>query len=159
MSEYKSIHTGEEIDEGINRAINLEKTAGLGTDKIMSQKAVTEELNNKVDKLEGKGLSSNDFTDEMRDKLTGLNKNYLINIEKSWSISSENTYMQTIPVNGVNETDTAVISLEISADEDLADKEFQVFNRIRNIKINNGSITVYIKGNIPDVPIKIRIRT
>ena len=46
MAEYKSIHKGEEIDEAVTRAFNLSETTGLNSDKIMSQKAVTQELQN-----------------------------------------------------------------------------------------------------------------
>lgn len=63
MAEYKSIHTGREIDEAVTRALNLADTTGLSPDKMMSQKAITEGLNNKMEKSEGKGLSSNDFSD------------------------------------------------------------------------------------------------
>ena len=38
----------------------------------MSQKAVTDELNNKVDKVTGKGLSTNDFTTAEKTKLAGI---------------------------------------------------------------------------------------
>ena len=82
MAEYKSIHKGEEIDEAVTRAFNLSETTGLNSDKIMSQKAVTQELQNKVDKVEGKGLSSSDFTDEEKLKLssieTGANKTIVV---------------------------------------------------------------------------------
>ena len=82
MAEYKSIHKGEEIDEAVTRAFNLSETTGLNSDKIMSQKAITQELQNKVDKVEGKGLSSSDFTDEEKLKLssieTGANKTIIV---------------------------------------------------------------------------------
>lgn len=40
---------------------------------VYSSKKTTDELNNKVDKVEGKELSSNDFTDEEKTKLSELN--------------------------------------------------------------------------------------
>ena len=273
MAEYKSIHTGGEIDEAVSRALNLENSVGNNPDKIMSQKAITEELNNKmnktegkglssndftdeeklklasiedganktviagelgnstteaisqsavtkalegkfgtdsiidiqhggtsattaceardnlgvysrnqidekfqvipqvvqkavtekldskVDKIEGKGLSTNDFTDEMKNKLTGSNKSYLITIDKVWSAYSEDTYMQIVPVNGIKETDIAAVCIETSKDEFLADKELEIWNRITRIVINSGSITVYIKEKMPDISIKIIIKT
>ncbi len=273
MAEYKSIHTGGEIDEAVSRALNLADTTGLSPDKIMSQKAITKELNSKmeksegkglssndfsdeeklklehienganktivagelgdseteaisqsavtralerkfgtdsiidiqhggtsattageardnlgvysknqidekfqvispavqkvidekldskVDKVEGKGLSTNDFTNEMKNKLNGSNKSYLVSVDKVWSAYSEDTYMQIVPVNGIKETDTAVVCIETSKDEFLADKELEIWNRITRIVVNNGSITVYIKGKMPDISIKIRIKT
>lgn len=273
MAEYKSVHTGGEIDEAVSRALNLTDAIGLSSDKIMSQKAITEELNNKmdktegkglssndftdeeklkltniedganktivaqelgnstteamsqsavtkalegkfgtdsiidiqhggtsattaceardnlgvysrnqidekfqtipqvvqkavtekleskVDKVEGKGLSTNDFTDEMKNKLNGSNKSYLITIDKVWSAHDDSTYMQIVPVNGIKETDIAVVCIETSKDEFLADKELEIWNRITRIVVNSGSITVYIKGKMPDISIKIRIKT
>ena len=123
------------------------------------QKAVTEKLDSKVDKIEGKGLSTNDFTDEMKNKLNGSNKSYLITIDKVWSAYSEDTYMQIVPVNGIKETDIAAVCIETSKDEFLADKELEIWNRITRIVINSGSITVYIKEKMPDISIKIIIKT
>lgn len=129
------------------------------TGNISNQKDLTEKLDSKIDKIEGKGLSSNDFTNEMQDKLVSVNKSYLISIDKVWSNFSENTYMQVIPVNGIKEKDIAMVCIELSNDETLADKELEVWNRVTRIVINNGSITIYIKGKVPDVSIKIRIKT
>ncbi len=72
MAEYKSIHKGEEIDEAVTRAFNLSETTGLNSDKIMSQKAVTQELQNKVNKVEGKGLSTNDYDDTSKEAVDAL---------------------------------------------------------------------------------------
>lgn len=69
MAEYKSIHSGSEIDEAVTRALNLLEVLGTDSNKMMSQKAITEFLDTKVDKVEGKVLSSNDFTDEYQKNL------------------------------------------------------------------------------------------
>lgn len=124
------------------------------TGNISNQKDLAEKLDSKIDKTEVK-----DFINEIQDNLVGLNKIYLITIDKVWSNFSENTYMQVIPVNGIKEKDIAMVCIELSDDETLADKELQVWNRITKIVINNGSITAYIKGKVPDVSIKIRIKT
>ena len=105
MAEYKSIHKGQEIDEAVTRALNLSGNLGVRSDKMMSQKAITQELEKKIDKIEGKDLSSNDFTDELREKLINVNKTYLIRIEKIWNKISDNTYTQIIPVTGIKEKD------------------------------------------------------
>lgn len=129
------------------------------TGNILDQKDLTEKLDSKIDKIDGKGLSSNDFTNEMQDKLINVNKSYLISVDKVWSNFSENIYMQVIPVNGIKEKDIAMVCIELSDDKVLADKELAVWNRITKVMINNGSITAYIEGNVPDVSIKIRIKT
>ena len=53
-------------------SVNVVQTTGQSTTAVMSQKAVTDELNGKVDKVTGKGLSTNDFTDAEKTKLAGI---------------------------------------------------------------------------------------
>ena len=55
MANYKSIYTGQEIDAGIAKA-----------------NTAIQDVSNKVDKTEGKGLSTNDFTTEEKTKLAGI---------------------------------------------------------------------------------------
>ena len=58
----------------------LYDAAGTHTDGSMTQKVITEELNKKVDKVDGKGLSTNDFTNELKDKLNAVNENGEANV-------------------------------------------------------------------------------
>ncbi len=127
--------------------------------KISSQKDLISELDKKADKVEGKDLSSNDFTDELREKLINVNKTYLIRIEKIWNKISDNTYTQIIPVTGIKEKDVAIVNVELSDDLNLADAELKAWSKISSISINNGNITVYCKNGIPDTDLKIRIKT
>ena len=53
---------------------------GTHTDGSITQKVITEELNKKVDKVDGKGLSTNDFTNELKDKLNAVNENGEANV-------------------------------------------------------------------------------
>ena len=39
MAEYRSIHSGSEIDEAVTRALNLLEVLGTDSNKMMSQKA------------------------------------------------------------------------------------------------------------------------
>ena len=54
----------------------LYSTTGQNTDGAMTQKAITDELsnleNNKVDKVTGKGLSTEDFTTDLKEKLVSI---------------------------------------------------------------------------------------
>ena len=58
----------------------LYDATGTHTDGSMTQKVITEELNKKVDKVDGKGLSTNDFTNELKDKLNAVNENGEANV-------------------------------------------------------------------------------
>nr|DAJ81770.1 MAG TPA: Head fiber protein [Caudoviricetes sp.] len=58
----------------------LYDATGTHTDGSITQKVITEELNKKVDKVDGKGLSTNDFTNELKDKLNAVNENGEANV-------------------------------------------------------------------------------
>lgn len=58
----------------------LYDVTGTHTDGSITQKVITEELNKKVDKVDGKGLSTNDFTNELKDKLNAVNENGEANV-------------------------------------------------------------------------------
>ena len=55
--------------------------------------AITEAIKNKVDAVEGKGLSANDFTTELKTKLEGMNadgeKNVVSSVSDEFSVSAE----------------------------------------------------------------------
>lgn len=50
-------------------SMEINQTTGNSEDSVMSQKAITSELAKKVDKIDGKGLSTEDFTTEYKEKL------------------------------------------------------------------------------------------
>jgi hypothetical protein len=45
-------------------------------------------LDTKVDKIEGKGLSTNDFTDVLKDKLDGIQEGAEVNVNADWNATS-----------------------------------------------------------------------
>lgn len=159
MAEYRSTHSGSEIDEAVTRALNLLEVLGTDSNKMMSQKAITEFLDTKVDKVEGKVLSSNDFTDEYQNKLTNINKTYLISIDRTWNRGSDGSYTQVIPISGIKETDVAIVNIELSDDPAIAESELQAWSKISKITMNDGNITVYCKNEIPDIVIQVKIKT
>lgn len=65
------------VVEGIQTSLNtLEGTVNALKTKVDTMPAITEDnvtaWNNKVDKVDGKGLSTNDFTDELKTKLEDM---------------------------------------------------------------------------------------
>jgi hypothetical protein len=61
-------YTKEEIDELKKKVITDDHLSNTSTNPVQN-KVITEALNNKVNKESGKGLSSNDFTDALKNKL------------------------------------------------------------------------------------------
>ena len=59
------------IESQANRTI-ISQTTGESTTSVMSQNAVTTSLSNKVDLIQGKGLSTEDYTTAEKTKLSGI---------------------------------------------------------------------------------------
>lgn len=101
MGEYVSKYTGPEIDNALKKVVDgkagiqgvkvngteatpdaenkvdisvpsVSQTTGSSDSNVMSQGAVTAQLDNKVDKISGKGLSTEDFTASAKNKLAGI---------------------------------------------------------------------------------------
>ena len=64
--------TDSYLTPNLRASINLVQEIGDDDNVAMSQSATTRALKSKVDKEEGKGLSSNDYTDDDKEKLDGL---------------------------------------------------------------------------------------
>lgn len=60
---------GDKGDPGSGSDVNVVQGTGQSTTDVMSQKAVTDALDKKVDAEEGKGLSTNDYTNEEKEKV------------------------------------------------------------------------------------------
>lgn len=56
----------------ITSTIFIDDTLSLSSENAVQNKVITEELNNKVDKVSGKQLSTEDFTTELKTKLEGM---------------------------------------------------------------------------------------
>ena len=64
--------TGSYLTPNLRASLNLAQSTGDSQYIAMSQDATTKALAEKVDKEEGKGLSTNDYTDQEKEKLAGL---------------------------------------------------------------------------------------
>lgn len=60
---------GDPGDPGSGSDVNVVQGTGQSTTDVMSQKAVTDALDKKVDAEQGKGLSANDYTNEEKEKV------------------------------------------------------------------------------------------
>jgi hypothetical protein len=75
---YSSTNFTTELAAGdwLQLTFELSQSSGNGTTILMSQDAITNLLNSKVDIVLGKGLSTNDFTNAYKTKLDSLNEHY-----------------------------------------------------------------------------------
>jgi len=80
----------ENIENGANK-ITVDSTLSSNSSNPVQNKVINTALNNKVDKISGKGLSTNDFTDALKTKLDEIEaKANKIIIDTSLSSSSTN---------------------------------------------------------------------
>lgn len=96
----------EHIEQGIYDA------ARTADDAASNASSALEGLNNKVDKVAGKGLSTNDFTNTLKTKLDNIEEGAEANVQSDWNQgnSEENDYIKNKPTLGTaaakNSTDT-----------------------------------------------------
>lgn len=127
--------------------------------EISSQEDLISELDKKVDKIEGKDLSSNDFTDEEQEKLNRLNTVFTFSLfPDKWEFFNENIYTQTVNFETVKSTDSVIANIVLSEDENTSQMELEYWNKVTKIEINDGSITTYFKGKIPSISLNIKIK-
>jgi hypothetical protein len=85
--------TLDKSDIGLGNVVNTGDSATPvegGTTKFTTGGAFTE-LAKKVDKVSGKGLSTNDFTNEFKNKLAGIASNAEVNVQSDWSVIDESS--------------------------------------------------------------------
>lgn len=102
MTTYDLKHTGEAIDEAVSAVEsgkvvtdNTVPSIALGEPKPASADAVAKELQKKVDKVEGKGLSTNDYTNEEKAKLEGKQDALTLTVKDNGNIIIGNIAGQT----------------------------------------------------------------
>lgn len=127
--------------------------------QVSNQSDLISEFNKKVDKIEGKGLSSNDFTDKEQTKLNRLNTAFTFSLSPDkWEFFNERVYSQTVILKTIKSTDSVVADIVLSPDVDLSEQELEWWSKVMKITVNDGSVTTYFKGEIPDTQLNIKIK-
>ena len=153
------VYSRSEIDEKLRLIPIVTQETGESTDKIMSQAAVTNELDGKVDKIEGKGLSTNDFTNDAQEKLNKLNTFFKFSLSPDrWELFNNDIYTQTVSFESIKSTDSVIADISLSDDEEISKKEQKCWDKITKIEINDGNIKTYYRGEIPDISLNVKIK-
>lgn len=76
----------EDIEE-LKQASIIDTSLSTTSEHAVENKVITQALNNKVAKETGKGLSSNDYTDTDKNKLSGIESGAEVNIIESVSLN------------------------------------------------------------------------
>ncbi len=112
---------------------------GINTDGAITQKATSELLATKVDKVEGKGLSSCDFTQEEKDKLAAIEENAKnISLDSELSTTSENAVQNKVITNALNNKLDKDAAPNITIDNELSStSDNPIKNKAVTAAINN----------------------
>lgn len=121
------------IESEANKTI-VEQTTGTSTSSVMSQDAVTTQLNNKA--------------------TTAL---YTATLPVSgWSASAP--YTQTVSVSGILSTDTPVADVVLNVVTSTAMSQISAWMCVSKIETANGSITATCLENKPEIDIPIQLK-
>lgn len=90
---------------GLQDAVGALQNTVNGTDsaeglvkKVADLQTATAALDaDKVDKVEGKGLSTNDFTDALNTKLTGIEAGAQVNVQSDWNATEGDAFIKNKP--------------------------------------------------------------
>ena len=125
----------EEAEEEVNEA--LEEISGYST-------RITNLEDNKVDKVTGKGLSTNDYTTEEQTKLSGIETGAEVNIIEDVKVNGTS---QTVTDKAVNITVPTKTS-DLNNDSGFIDK---TVNNLNNYTLSSNLSTVATTGNYNDL--------
>lgn len=121
------------IESEANKTI-VEQTTGTSTSSVMSQDAVTTQLNNKA--------------------TTNL---YIATLLSSgWSSSAP--YTQTVSVSGILSTDTPIADVVLDVVTSTAMAQISAWMCVSNIETADGSITAKCFENKPEIDIPIQLK-
>lgn len=143
---------------------NVVQTTGSSTTDVMSQKATTDALDLKVDKVQGKALSTNDFTNAYKTKLDGIangatkNTVNLYNatiLASSWSNSAP--YTSTWSAQGFLSDDTVIFDVVLSSSSSTAISELESWSYISKFEISTDSITATCLESKPTVDLALNM--
>lgn len=92
---YQFTQTGAEIQAILDKAQSPDSAPTAGSQGLVTSGGVKTALDEKVDKVSGKGLSANDFTDAEKSKLAGVADGAQVNVIEGVQVNGSN-----LPVSG-----------------------------------------------------------
>lgn len=146
--------TVSEKGEGTTQSVAVSvKTAALtGTENgLVTASDARTALDKKVDKVEGKGLSTNDFTDDLKTKLDGIaagaEVNYIKSVGDNLAVDADGKLTVTIPEATVTGVDTTVVDgLKL----ELTDKKVTLVDAGLATTLEGKNVTVRKKADTTD---------
>lgn len=97
------------VDYEIGGTVTIDQSYNASSTNAQSGTAVASAISNKVDKINGKGLSTNDYTTTEKNKLAGIAAGAEVNVNADWNATSGDAQIlnkPTIPAAAANGTYT-----------------------------------------------------
>ena len=85
----------KEYVDGIKTVVDADMSA-TSTNPVQN-KVITTQLNKKVDAISGKGLSTNDYTTEEKNKLSEIAPGAEVNVQSDWNATEGDAYIKNKP--------------------------------------------------------------
>ncbi len=126
----------------VTSAINEAVLAGGDIDIDLTPYALNTDLNNKVDKVTGKGLSSNDFTNTLKEKLDGLSNYNDSLIQSSLANKVDNVNGKELSTNDFTNT----LKNKLDGIESGAQKNPDLSGYALKTEVNSIEIPVKVNG-------------
>lgn len=152
VADKVDVVAGKELSSNDFTDAFKEKLENLQIDSVLNStsanpvenKVIYKALDGKVDKEIGKGLSSNDFTDELKDKLVNLNPGgSAITVDAELSDTSENPVQNKVITNNINTLTGNINNLQTAVNELQAGSA----ESLNSIKINNVEVSKQNKAS------------
>lgn len=135
LTEYIDEKVQQAVDDLVDGAPEVldtlkELSEALGDDANFAT-TITEEIASKVDKVEGKGLSTNDYTTAEKQKLAGIAAGAEVNVQSDWNVtnSSNDAFIKNKP------TKLSQFENDVSyATQDYTINNFETKTRVTELK-------------------------
>ncbi len=176
-SDLSTVATSGSYNDLSNKPIIPTKTSDLTNDSnfisssdlsnnYYNKTEVDNLLDTKVDKVTGKGLSTEDYTTAEKTKLAGIeseaNKTVVALYNTTLSSSgwsSSVPYTQTVSIQGILATDVPVVDVVLSSTTSTAKSQLEAWSCVSKIETAAGSITATCLEELPaiDIPIQLKV--
>ena len=136
-------------DAFIKNKPTIDTTISATSTNAVQNKAVTIELNKKVNAVSGKGLSTNDYTTAEKTKLSGIAEKAEVNVQSDWSVTdtTSDAYIKnkpTIPSAVIVDTAISATSTNTIQNRIVFNGDYGVTSKTTTF---NGDIITEVDGN------------
>lgn len=123
----------------IPSGVVVDTTYNSASENAQAGTAVAQAISTKVDKVTGKGLSENDYTNADKTKLDGIDAGAEANVQSDWAQTDDTAddYIKNKPV---------IPAAQVNADWDAVSGVSQILNKPTIPTVNDGVLTIQKNG-------------